>query len=192
MKSMKLSNTYSVALGEIFFISTGQMAYIVISGIIFVAGFVYFMYELVKMIRIANNENFEASKLDNRERFKEDLVFQRNVEIDPNFTYETKTKESFGSKYSDEDIKKMLEYDDYSDNLIKAREDKLSNEAKENDQTNSININSLIEDNTVLNEIKSNEQDDNFNQQNHKKVDMDNFNDFEIVDEDDSEEDDLL
>ena len=127
MRKMKVSTTYSVAIGQIYFISTGQMVHLVLTGIMFIVGFVYFMHEMVVLSRSVNNENFDTSKLDTRERFKDDLEFQRKVLTDPNYTSETKTKESFGNKYSDKDIEQLLKQDHYADNLQKTREDKILN-----------------------------------------------------------------
>ena len=118
LKQMKVSRTLSVVFGTSC-IPTGQFVQIIISGLFFVAGFVYLIYELVEINKTANNEVFEPSKLDNRERFKDDLVFQNNVQIDPDFEYEVKTKESFGDKYSEKDIERMLVNDTYEDKLHK-------------------------------------------------------------------------
>lgn len=125
MKVMKMNTTYSVAIGYFYFISTGQTVHLIISGLLFLIGFVYFVHELVKLSNMANNENFAASKYDNRERFKDDLDFHKNVLLDPTYENKTKTQESFGSKYSDEDIEKMLRNDEYSDELQKNRENKI-------------------------------------------------------------------
>ena len=130
MRRVKISNTYSVAIGEVFFISNGQLAGVIISGLLFIAGFVYLIYELVMLSRTTNNENFEASKQDNRERFKEDLVFQRNVVINPNYVSKTKTDDSFGDKYSSADIEKMLQNDDFADNLNKAKDEKIEKDLR--------------------------------------------------------------
>ena len=80
------------------FIPTSQVVQLVISGILFVAGFVYLIYEIVQTHNTANNVEFDPSDKDTRERFKDDLVFQTNIEIDPNYEYKVKTEESFGDK----------------------------------------------------------------------------------------------
>lgn len=123
LKQMKVSRTLAVVFGTSC-IPTGQFVQIIISGLLFVAGFVYLVYELVEMNRTVNNEAFEPSKLDNRERFKDDLIFQNNVQIDPDFEYEVKTKESFGDKYSEKDIERMLVNDTYEEKLHKKDNEK--------------------------------------------------------------------
>ena len=81
------------------------------------------VYQIVQVNRTVNNENFAPSKQDNRERFKDALAFQNdknNAELD--FEIKTKTDESFGDKYSEKDIERMLEGDTYRDELNKTRE----------------------------------------------------------------------
>lgn len=116
LKNMKISKTYAIMVGTSF-IPTSQVVQLVISGILFVAGFVYLIYEIVQTHNTANNVEFDPSDKDTRERFKDDLVFQTNIEIDPNYEYKVKTEESFGDKYSNEDIEKMMVTDNYEANL---------------------------------------------------------------------------
>lgn len=120
MLKRKLSSTY-VLIGSIA-VSTSQFVNLIISGLMCLAGFVYMTYQLVILTRSLNNENFAPSKEDNRQRFKEDLKFQtdsKNKELD--FETKTKTNESFGDKYSDEDIEKLLNNDDFTQKIKNSR-----------------------------------------------------------------------
>ena len=136
MLKRKLSATY-VMIGNIL-ISTSQFANLVISGLMCLAGFVYMIYQITLLTRSLNNENFKPSQEDNRERFKSDLAFQndsKNKELD--FETKTKTDESFGDKYTDEDIEKLLNNDDYAKKIIASR-NKFAENKKDDEQSNTI------------------------------------------------------
>ena len=112
MRSMKVSRTFAIIFGTSY-ITTPQFIHLLFSGLLCLATFVYLIYEIVRTHKTENNENFTPSSKDSRERFKEDLVFQTNVKINPDYEYETKTQESFGDKYSKADIERMLVNDTY-------------------------------------------------------------------------------
>lgn len=126
MRRLKITNTYAIIIGTSF-IPTSQVVGLIISGGLFVAGFVYMIYEIVLTHNTENNTNFKPSQKDNRERFKDELIFQTNTELDPEFEYKTKTNESFGEKYSTDDIEKMLVNDDYREKL---QQEMLKNQSK--------------------------------------------------------------
>ncbi|MBQ8425225.1 MAG: InlB B-repeat-containing protein [Clostridia bacterium] len=177
IRKMKRSRNYSVVFGT-WFISTSQFVHIIISGTIFLIFFGYLFYELLKTHRTANNENFEKSKYDTRERFKDDLEFQINAAVNPDYEYETKTKESFGDKYSAEDIEKMLINDTYNEDRLKYK-NKSNNNDKfrlEEDNNTQFNINNLknetLPDENSLNKEESKEQ----NSTNGYKFEEENIN----------------
>jgi len=120
MRHMKTSRNFAFFYGTSF-IPTSQFIHIIISGIICIIGFIYLCYELFKTHRAAYNDDFAKSDKDNRERFKEDLKFQINTKTNPDFEYETTTKESFGDRYSKEDIERMLLNDTYNEDRLKSK-----------------------------------------------------------------------
>ena len=131
MKKMKtkIYATFPIIIGESI-LPTSQLVLIIISGSLTLIGFIYLIYLLVDLHRTAINEAFLPSKLDNRERFKDDLTFQNNNGGDSDYTTKVKTDESFGDKYSTTDIKHLLLEDDFNE-TIKAKRKKF--EEKDDD-----------------------------------------------------------
>lgn len=150
LRKLKRNVNYSVVFGT-WFISTTQFANLIISAVVFLIGFIMLFYELLKTHKTEYNEHFEKSKKDSRERFKEELVFQNNVKINPEYEYETKTKESFGSKYTNEDIERMLVNDTYNKDRLK---NKKSNDTDENPQDLSEQESQEIINNLTIQEEK--------------------------------------
>lgn len=147
LRKRKMSATF-VFIGTIF-ITNSQFAHLIISGGLCLAGFIYMVYQIVELTRTVNNENFAPSKEDNRERFKNELVFQNDKKnSDLEFTTQTKTDESFGDKYSNSDILSMLEKDTFAEKYNYTR--------KEDDESSIYD--SYYDDDTPLNEDDSNSE----------------------------------
>lgn len=124
LKSMKTSKAYAIfpiVIGGNSIIPNSQFTLLVISGAFALLGFVYLIYSLVDVHRTAINDAYLPSKLDNRERFKDELIFQNTNEGDEDYITKTKTEESFGSKYSASDIKNMLVNDKFNEETLAKR-----------------------------------------------------------------------
>lgn len=124
MKKLKVSKTYAlfpIIIGGNSILPNSQFALLCVSGVLALATFIYMIYLIVDVHRVARNDTFMPSKLDNRERFKEDLIFQNNNEGDADYVVDTKTDETFGEKYSAEDIQKMLKNDTFNEETLSKR-----------------------------------------------------------------------
>lgn len=124
MKRMKVSKTFALfplMIGGNSAISGADFVLSIISGVLVLVSFIYIVYLIVDLHRTARNDSFLPSKLDNRERFKEDLVFQNNNEGDSDYEVAVKTDESFGDKYSEDDIRNLLEKDTFNEKTLEKR-----------------------------------------------------------------------
>lgn len=124
LKKLKTSNTYAIfpiVFGEGLIIPNTQFILIIVSGTFALLGFIYLIYSLVDVHKSAKNDSYLPSKLDNRERFKDELIFQNTNEGDNDYVSETKTDQSFGDKYSAEDVINMLDNDNFSKETIEKR-----------------------------------------------------------------------
>ncbi len=124
MKKMKTSKVYAllpIIINKNYMIPNNQFVLILVSAILALVGFVCIIFMLVDLHRTAKNDAFLPSNLDNRERFKEDLTFQNENNGDDDYFVGAKSDESFGDKYSEEDIKNMLSNDTFADSIAERR-----------------------------------------------------------------------
>lgn len=124
LKGMKTSRTFAIfpiVVGGNSIITNSQFTLIAISGTFALLGFIYLIYSLVDVHKTAKNEAFLPSRLDNRERFKDDLIFQNTNEGDSEYVSKPKTEQSFGEKYSAEDIKNLLKNDNFNKETLEKR-----------------------------------------------------------------------
>ncbi len=135
LKRMKVSKAYSIfpiAIGTNSIISNTQFALIITASVLVLISFIYLIYCLVDVHRTVKNDAFLPSNLDNRERFKDELIFQNNNDGDSDYSVKTKTDESFGSKYSASDIEKMVKHDTFKEQTLKKRKFNLEDNSSTN------------------------------------------------------------
>lgn len=186
MRKKKMSATF-VFIGP-YLIVTKQFVNLLFSGALFLVGFVYMVYNLVALTRTVNNENFAPSKEDSRERFKDELKFQNDQKnSDPEFTTETKTDESFGKKYSEEDIKRMLVDDNYSQKIRQTyggAGDEANNDYEESNRRLSMYSTSDSDEENIMPDmhyrLQNKTDEDNYSSNNN----LDSNNDFDDEDND--------
>ncbi len=141
LRKVKGSVVYSLPLifGGTYMLPNTQLVLIILSATLALFGFIFMIYELVMLHRTNLIIYSEPSKLDNRERFKDDLKFQESDENnDLDFIVPTKTEESFGNKYSAQDIESLLNNDNFTEQIkSKRRYSKITDNSSTNWNTES-------------------------------------------------------